>query len=417
MYSLKEQLKNSDNPVKFFIDNFSKIINLSSPDSIVRIFQKPKILKLIIDNDLFLANKEVLFKKLRICDLFDCLEMIYEFNSSYVNEHIEHIVDIFCRDDSLFFYQKCLDFFINHGVNANIIINLLDANNVAVDYNNFTLAILEKTHSTRYIINNIDCFLLNNSKLLKFKKILTSYDCRLKYDDEINEYIDTHPDLIIHEIALFDNLINDDDIEKEKYTSFLKQLVEELLQNEKLNYHDIEYLDSGYYSKVYKIGDKVLKIGNERKRFNIPFNKRFLKPLYRQNISSLDGEKTLFCIEITECVDTNNITSDDVYQVYKELRDEGLIWTDCKRSNLGRLKKDNKIYFDGITSVSKNSTGYLDDNSEILKKGELVIIDNDYIFKETEFFDLYDGDYSSFAFEIFKKYENRYNREKMSRKL
>lgn len=414
MYSLKKQLKTSDNPIKVFIDNFSKIIDLSSTSSIVKLFHKPKMLELIVDNDLFFANEKTIFRKLNISGLFECLELMYNFNNGYVKSHL---TNIFNYGNSLLFYKKCLDFLMNNGVNANSIINLLDANNVAVDYNNFTVAILEKTHNASLIMNNIDYFLLNNSKLLEFKKILVSFDYKLKYNEEINDYIDTNPDLIIREIAIFNDIISVDVIEKEKYTSFLKQLIEEILQNEKLNYHDIEYLDSGYYSKVYKIGDKVLKIGNERKKFNIPFNKRFLKPLYRQNISSLDGKKTLFCIEITECVDTNDITDDDVYKVYKELRDEGLIWTDCKRSNLGRLKKDNKIYFDGITSVSKNSTGYLDDNDEILKKGELVIIDNDYIFPETEFFDLYDGDYSSLAFEIFKKYENRYNKEKMSRKL
>ena len=414
MYSLKEQLKKSDNPIKVFIDNFSKIIDLSSTSSIVKLFHKPKMLELIVDNDLFFANEKTIFRKLNISGLFECLELMYNFNNDYVKSHF---TNIFNYGNSLLFYKKCLDFLMNNGVNANSIINLLDANNVAVDYNNFTVAMLEKTHNASLIMNNIDYFLINNHKLLEFKKILVSFDYKLKYNEEINDYIDTNPDLIIREIAIFNDTISVDVIEKEKYTSFLKQLIEEILQNEKLNYHDIEYLDSGYYSKVYKIGDKVLKIGNERKKFNIPFNKRFLKPLYRQNISSLDGKKTLFCIEITECVDTNDITDDDVYKVYKELRDEGLIWTDCKRSNLGRLKKDNKIYFDGITSVSKNSTGYLDDNDEILKKGELVIIDNDYIFPETEFFDLYDGDYSSLAFEIFKKYENRYNKEKMSRKL
>ena len=53
MYSLKEQLKTSDNPIKVFIDNFSKIIDLSSTSSIVKLFHKPKMLELIVDNDLF----------------------------------------------------------------------------------------------------------------------------------------------------------------------------------------------------------------------------------------------------------------------------------------------------------------------------------------------------------------------------
>ena len=38
-----------------------------------------------------------------------------------------------------------------------------------------------------------------------------------------------------------------------------------------------------------------------------------------------------------------------VYQVYKALRDDGLLWTDARFSNIGRLKKDNRINY--TTSV------------------------------------------------------------------
>ena len=34
-----------------------------------------------------------------------------------------------------------------------------------------------------------------------------------------------------------------------------------------------------------------------------------------------------------------------MYGVYKDLRDDGLVWTDIKMSNIGRLKKDNRINY------------------------------------------------------------------------
>ena len=95
------------------------------------------------------------------------------------------------------------------------------------------------------------------------------------------------------------------------------------------------------------------------------------------------------CVEITEKVDTENVTHDDLYDIYTELRDEGLIWVDCHLSNLERLIQDNTIYYEGIEKVDINATGYLTDNEEVLKKGDIVIIDNDYIFTEEEFQNLF----------------------------
>ena len=91
MYSLKEQLKTSDNPIKVFIDNFSKIIDLSSTSSIVKLFHKPKMLELIVDNDLFFANEKTIFRKLNISGLFECLELMYNFNNDYVKSHFTNI--------------------------------------------------------------------------------------------------------------------------------------------------------------------------------------------------------------------------------------------------------------------------------------------------------------------------------------
>lgn len=413
---LKEELIKSDNPISVFIDNFRQIIKSSSSKSIMSIFDNPKILKLIVSNNLFFNNEDLLYHKLDVDNSIKCLSLMYDFDSNYVKRNIINIFNYF---NSSYFYKTYMSFLKHYGISLTYIINLLDANDIPVEQNYFARELLESTYNVNYIIDHIDYFLTDNNELLRLKKILMSYNPKLKYNDEINSYIDDNPDLILNEIARFNRSITSSTIEKEKYMPFLKQVVDELLENENANYHDIEYLDSGFYSNVYKIGDKVLKIGSERKAFNISNSRYFLKPIYRQNVRSLDANKVLFCIEITECVNTDNITEEDVYTVYKELRDQGLIWTDCKRSNLGRLKKDNRIYFDGITKVSKNSTGYLDDNNEVLKKGELVIIDNDYIFPEGAFFDMYDeGDEDvSMMFDVFKKYENRYNREKMRKKF
>lgn len=167
----------------------------------------------------------------------------------------------------------------------------------------------------------------------------------------------------------------------------LEKLIEEILEHENKDWIDIEYIKSGAYSHVYKIGSKILKIGEERATYRIPYDKRILQPLIRLNLSDL-SKTNKGTIEVSEEVDTNiDLTDEELYILYKELRERGIILADLKSQNLGRLLKDNKKYWNKSLSASKIALGYIDDASreeEILKQGEIVIIDTDYIFYEDD---------------------------------
>ena len=90
-------------------------------------------------------------------------------------------------------------------------------------------------------------------------------------------------------------------------------------------------------------------------------------------------------------------TKEEVYEIYKELRDDGFIWTDAKASNIGRLRRPNKRYSNYIGEINEDGeatwgnqeyagtgAGFekQNDNKGILGEGEFVIIDLDYIWKE-----------------------------------
>lgn len=132
-------------------------------------------------------------------------------------------------------------------------------------------------------------------------------------------------------------------------------------------------------------------------------HRRFLQPLRREEVKSLDGE-FMFCLEISQAVDMSNITNKDVYEVYKDLRDDGIIWADAKTSNVGRLIYDNKIYFDGIDYVDKVGTGFLTDADYSLKAGSLVVVDNDQMYDVDEIDYITNTNYLPF--------EQRYQKEK-----
>lgn len=171
----------------------------------------------------------------------------------------------------------------------------------------------------------------------------------------------------------------------EKYAAVVMTMIEELLKSENKKWIDIKHIGEGGFSNVFEIGDKVLKIGRPRNTYNIPNHRRILQPLIRTNLGETANEQ-FACIEITEKVDTDiSMDSEEVlYQIYKDLRDDGIIWTDIRFANIGRLKSDNIPTLNNETMyVSPNSVGFDKENTEEpLKSGDFVILDSDFIYIE-----------------------------------
>ena len=123
-------------------------------------------------------------------------------------------------------------------------------------------------------------------------------------------------------------------------------------------------------------------------------------------VKTKDDKFTTLTIEVTEFVNTHGITEEDTYSIYKELRDEGLIWTDPRTDNMGRLNKKNKIHFEDIDTVSDEMQNYYFNKKEILDEGNLVILDNDYIYPENYSDIKYGNEY------YYSLFEKRYQEEK-----
>lgn len=190
----------------------------------------------------------------------------------------------------------------------------------------------------------------------------------------------------------------------------LEKLIEEILENENLDWIDIDYIISAGFSSVFEIGSKILKVGEERGTYRIPYDKRILQPLIRINLSDLSSDSR-GTIEICEKVLTvEDITEEELYQLYKELRERGKIWTDIKIDNLGILLKENKRHWNKNIASSKRAVGYIEDeyfdeDDEILQAGEFVIIDSDFIYDEND-------SYIEFGSPLAKEFGERYQQEK-----
>ena len=166
---------------------------------------------------------------------------------------------------------------------------------------------------------------------------------------------------------------------KEKQQYKLKAIMEEL--QEENEEEKPEYASNGNFSMNYKVYGKRLKLGYEKQTYKIPYHPRIMYPIFRQKYHFEDIDEDLY-LEIYEEGenDQSKITDEELAEVYLELREAGLFWSDAHKRNLVRLKKDNKIP-DYVIKNDHKMFGLKGDNQEhkVLKKGEVVICDVDSI--------------------------------------
>lgn len=173
-------------------------------------------------------------------------------------------------------------------------------------------------------------------------------------------------------------------MENKEYNSVYdcaSMIIDEVSKNEHQNFNDIKVIGQGGFSLVFLIGNKVVKLGKARETFQIPNHPRIIQPVTRINAQATDNLN--FSIEVTEKVDTNvNISDEECYSIYKELRDSKIVATDFKLDNLGILLKDNIINWEKEISHDMSERGLHGENDRILTKGDIVLIDTDFVYNE-----------------------------------
>ena len=133
----------------------------------------------------------------------------------------------------------------------------------------------------------------------------------------------------------------------------------------------------GCHSLTYDIDGKHLKLSAGINNFNIKRNhRRFLQPYIRRKLGNIFVE-----VYDTQDNEHEQITDEELLEVFEELYRDGLIWADAKKENLVRLKKDNN-FPEFIRQRDDTIYGFEEhtENLEVLKKGEVAICDLDYIY-------------------------------------
>ena len=255
------------------------------------------------------------------------------------------------------------------------------------------LSLIQKDDNTYIseIYNNIDVILesTNYDELFSLRDIVKN-DKRA-YSMVINKIKENTKDNIkkliksnyLKIIALHKEYHNLSYIYSEKFDNILEVIyliIEDVCHNENIDITEIERVGNGSFSSVILAKDKVIKIGIPGKTKSFPNNPYINAMLLRKEFP-INNEASIF-VEVSERVDIKSaIDIEELYQLYKKMRNIGLVWLDAAARNAGILLKDNKVSWRFDLPITDKSLG-LDKfrGEEQLKKGDIVILDNDLIY-------------------------------------
>lgn len=331
------------------------------------------------------------------------IEELIERNFDIILNGVIRKKDILSFVNVLSYYYKDCQIIYN---NFEKIVSAADKIGNLRDLRDLYIWIVHKPNGKEVFIENID-FILGLEHPEAIIDLIELVKGRNKeLDVKIEKALSSHSNGIAK--VMLERASEDNQIDN--YVDTLEFMIKEILKSENKNYLDITRIavGNGEFSFVYKIGDKILKVGSPRGEFKMPNHRRILQPLARKAFRNRLG-KTMACVEISEEVDTNIEQKDpeELYKLWKELRDEGVIWTDVTWENVGRLKKKNIPSLNGEEMyVEPEAAGFKNKyKGKPLEKGELVILDTDFIFEENSPYLRW------FNFGYAKSFEDRYKKE------
>ena len=278
--------------------------------------------------------------------------------------------------------------------NQKIFLNILAENKCDISYS----MVEYKGNNKQIIYDNLPLFMENTENLYSLMNFVKDNSSALS---KVKDYIDNNPEKAINSIFCeTSNLVK---MKDKTLKEVVKLIILDVLKNENAKLSDITY-NGGGFSRVLLIGNKVIKIGN-RDTKSFPNNPYIISPLLRKKLE-FNGESCF--VEVTERVDTSKKASkEELYQLFKNLRNLNLIWTDIKESNVGRLKKENIIHWRQNLNPTDEVLGLDVKRGEtVLKEGDLVILDADFIYDEND----PDINYTNNKY-IYDEFEKRYQRE------
>lgn len=340
-----------------------------------------------------------------ISSIISVLKLI-ELNEFEVRKVIDNIADTgimlnYIDLDSLYhFINNEFPFLVNYMLNKYI-----------VNDSTMCSVILFISNNKEYInivYDNIDVILNNrNVDLFELRDlVLDNKEMYLKTKEKIDSNGKENINRLV--TGLFKKKLiesNMSDNEKDLLNTVIEIIyfiIDDLCKYENVSVSNLNFLGSGSFFKVYSIGDKVIKIGSNRgtKKF---INNPYVNAMLLRKEFSITDNFSIF-VEVSERVDTKSIINEEeMYDLYKKVRKLHLIWVDVEPRNVGRLLKDNKVHWrENLPLTDERLELNTYRGNDTLKKGDIVIIDNDFIYDENN------KDKINYSTPLQRKFEARY---------
>ena len=158
-----------------------------------------------------------------------------------------------------------------------------------------------------------------------------------------------------------------------------------LINSEHVNYSDVTMIGGGGSNLVFKIGDKVLKLGETRNCRKIFINHRILASLVRKLEIDEETGKELFYAEVMKYIYTG-VTEEERDELRNDLAKQGIIWEDDKLENCGYLPDgyDNECPLKGnYDEVLANVENPLYKEQFNRRRKRVVVLDSDNMHLDT----------------------------------
>ena len=181
-----------------------------------------------------------------------------------------------------------------------------------------------------YIIGNIDKVIYLSAHL---KDVPLDY-LKKNIDRITPEQMSHIEDAITHATSIFYPNVREGSMEK------LKKILYDTAKETGGTILDIRNWKYGCYSKTFRINSRVVKVGHGRDIKELPQSNRILYPYFKGNVGADYVEVNDYIENVRKVDPDRGITEEDfedIYEIYKDVRDEGLIWVDAWADNFGTV--------------------------------------------------------------------------------
>ena len=231
-----------------------------------------------------------------------------------------------------------------------------------------------------FVNNNIDTILDNIDKENMLEHVQSIIGISSKVDTKINKTIEYNKNAVVDGIIrkMKQEYVDVKELGPviKEYDNFVSSIIEKCIKSEHVRWIDIKkVIKDSKHKDIYYIGSKVLRIGGVRHKKEIPNTTRLLQPI--ESYSLLSKGEPYATVEILDRVDRLEKSDlegqgiydgygEDMYQLYKELRNSNIIWIDAPHS-LGYRKGKEKIR-ENMMIIDSDSLYNLSDSEHLSKR-------------------------------------------------